>query len=72
MSANNYNETIRRSLCMAKVGRPKQEVTKEQRVTVRFTDEEMRRLSEYAKKHSLKLSETIQRSLDIMYKQENE
>lgn len=57
---------------MAKVGRPKQEVTKEQRVTVRFTDEEMRRLSEYAKKHSLKLSETIQRSLDIMYKQENE
>lgn len=57
---------------MAKVGRPKQEVTKAQRVTVRFTDKEMHRLSEYAKKHSLKLSETIQRSLDIMYKQESE
>ncbi|MCR5836043.1 MAG: DUF6290 family protein [Lachnospiraceae bacterium] len=57
---------------MAKVGRPKLEDPKNQRVTVRFTDEEMKRLTEYAKRNSLKLSEAIKISLDSIINQKAE
>lgn len=56
---------------MANVGRPKQEVKRDKRVTVRFTEEEMKRLSAYAEKNSLKISETIQKSLELMYAKED-
>ena len=51
---------------MAKMGRPKSEKAKEKRVTLRLTDEEFNRLTEYAIKHSMTKSEVLKRALDVI------
>ena len=48
---------------MSKMGRPKSDNAKEHIVAVRLTDEEHERLSMYAKKHSLKISDVLKNGL---------
>ena len=48
---------------MSKMGRPKSDNNKDKIVAVRFTEEEHQRLTMYAKKHSLKMSDVLKNGL---------
>lgn len=52
---------------MAKMGRPKEENPKVNRITVRFTDEENRVVLEYAKKHNMTKAEVIKAGLNLLF-----
>lgn len=48
---------------MSKMGRPKSDNAKEHIVAVRLTDEEHERLTMYAKRHSLNMSDVLKKGL---------
>ena len=48
---------------MLKMGRPKSDNNKDKIVAVRLTEEEHQRLTMYAKKHSLKISDVLKNGL---------
>ena len=48
---------------MKKMGRPKSDNNKDKIVAVRLTEEEHQRLTMYAKKHSLKISDVLKNGL---------
>lgn len=52
---------------MAKMGRPKAESPKKKNVSFRLTEEEYLKLSEYAAKHELTTTQTIQKGIDLLY-----
>lgn len=51
---------------MAKMGRPKVETPKKNRVTVRFDDVEFRKLKECADTHNLTITETVRKGVEEM------
>ena len=51
---------------LAKMGRPKAEAPKTNRVTVRFDDEEFRKLKECAEKNNLTITETVRKGVEEM------
>ena len=53
---------------MSKMGRPKKEIVKDKRVTIRLDQTEYDELVEYAQAHSLKIKEIIKRGIDLVYK----
>ncbi len=55
---------------MSKMGRPKSDNNKDKIVAVRLTEEEHQRLTMYAKKHSLKMSDVLKNGLyEVLNKQ---
>ncbi len=58
----NYNNNIG-GIHMSKMGRPKSDNNKDKIVAVRLTEEEHQRLTMYAKKHSLKMSDVLKNGL---------
>ena len=58
----NYNSNIG-GMHMSKMGRPKSDNNKDKIVAVRLTEEEHQRLTMYAKKHSLKMSDVLKNGL---------
>ena len=52
---------------MAKMGRPEAESPKKKNVSFRLTEEEYQKLSEYAAKHELTTTQTIQKGIDLLY-----
>lgn len=57
---------------MAKVGRPKSDDPKADRVTVRFQADTADRLNAYAEKMGMTKSEVIAKALDQLLEKENE
>ena len=53
---------------MAKTGRPKADVVKDRIVTIRMSDEEQRRLKNYAREHDLTITETIKEGVGLLYR----
>ncbi len=51
---------------MAKMGRPKAEEPKKNRVTVRFDDREFDKLKECAEKNNLTITETVRKGVTEM------
>ncbi len=51
---------------MARTGRPKTETPKKNRVTVRFDDEEFRKLKKCAEKENLTITETVRKGVEEM------
>ena len=51
---------------MAKMGRPKAENPKKNKVMVRFDDEEFRKLKECATKNNLTITETVRKGVEQM------
>ncbi len=56
---------------MAKVGRPKQEITKEQIVTFRLTQEDYLRLKAYAISHDRTVTQVLQKSVSDLIENES-
>ena len=56
---------------MAKVGRPKSESPKDERVTIRLREESMRRLKAYAERMGITKTEALIKGLDLLLEQEN-
>ena len=54
---------------MAKMGRPKIDNPKVNKISVRLSDEEHEKLIEFAKEHSMTKAEVFKKGLDILYKQ---
>ena len=54
---------------MAKVGRPKIENPKVNKISVRLSNEEHEKLIEFAKEHSMTKAEVFKKGLEILYKQ---
>ena len=58
---------------MAKMGRPKSDNAKERIVAVRLTDDEHKRLTMYAERHSLNMSDVLKSGLyNILENQEED
>lgn len=55
---------------MAKMGRPFSEDPKQYRITFRMNAEDYQKLKEYASEHNLTLTEVMQRSLGLLYKEQ--
>ena len=51
---------------MARLGRPKLDSPKKNRVTVRFDDEEFRKLKKCAAKYNLTITETVRKGVEQM------
>ncbi len=51
---------------MAKMGRPKSENPKKNRITLRFDDEEFRKLKERAMEYNLTITETVRKGVEDM------
>lgn len=49
------------------MSRPKRNNKKSHTVKIRMTDEEVRKLAEYAEQHKITMSDTIRRALSIVY-----
>ena len=56
---------------MAKAGRPKQEIKKEQIVTFRLTEEDYRRLKAYAVSHDRTVTQVLQKSVSDLIENES-
>ena len=54
---------------MAKVGRPKIENPKVNKISVRLSDEEHEKLIEFAKEHSMTKAEVFKKGLEMVYRQ---
>lgn len=54
---------------MAKMGRPFSEDPKQYRITFRMNAADYQKLKDYASEHDLTLTQTIQRSLELLLKQ---
>ena len=54
---------------MAKVGRPKIENPKVNKISVRLSDEEHEKLIEFAKEHSMTKAEACKKGVEILYEQ---
>ena len=57
---------------MSKMGRPKSDNAKEHIVAVRLTDEEHERLTLYAKRHSLNMSDVLKKGLYFILENKGE
>ena len=57
---------------MAKVGRPKSDNPKDERITLRLREEEMHRLSVYAEKMGITKSQAMEKALELLFDQERE
>jgi len=57
---------------MAKVGRPKADNPKDERITLRLREEEMHRLSVYAEKMGITKSQAMEKALELLFDQERE
>lgn len=55
---------------MAKMGRPTTDVPKDKRLGFRLSAEEYQKLLEYAAEHNLTITETLQKSLKLLYQTE--
>ena len=53
---------------MAKLGRPLADIKKEHNVSVRMTDEEYRKIKEYAASHGMTISQALQKAVLLLYK----
>ena len=53
---------------MAKMGRPKAENPRNNFIGVKMTDDEVKKLREYAASHDITLTEVILRALELLYK----
>ena len=53
---------------MAKMGRPKAESPKTKNINFRLTEEEYRRLTEYAAKHRQTITQVIYKGIALLYK----
>ncbi len=53
---------------MAKMGRPKSDNPKDYKTSVRFTEEEVEKLKEYATKNNLTIAQTIRKGVLEMLK----
>lgn len=53
---------------MAKMGRPKAESPKKKNVNFRMTQEEYDKLSEYAAKHKLTITQVVHKGVNLLYK----
>ncbi|MBO6298126.1 MAG: hypothetical protein J6N53_04705 [Lachnospiraceae bacterium] len=56
---------------MAKAGRPKQEIKKEQIVTFRLTEDDYRRLKAYAISHGRTITQVLQKSVSDLIENES-
>lgn len=56
---------------MAKMGRPKVEVPRVNKISVRLTDEEHQVLIDFAESHDMTKTEALKRGLELLYKQQN-
>lgn len=54
---------------MAKTGRPPKENSKKNQVTIRLTDEEYSRLTEYASKSKKALTQVLREGVELLYKE---
>lgn len=52
---------------MAKMGRPKLDVVKNHKVSIRLSDEEYERLKAYAKSQRTTITQILQRALEKVY-----
>ena len=57
-------------LILARTGRPKSDNPRKVRIVIRFTEEEEARIKEYAKEHSLSVTETIRKGVRSMLESE--
>ena len=55
---------------MARTGRPKSDNPRNVRIVIRFTEEEHKRLKEYALKHDLCITETIRKGVSQLLESE--
>jgi len=53
---------------MSKMGRPPVEKPKQNKVTIRMTDENYKRLMEYNQKHNQSLTETMSEAFELLMK----
>jgi len=53
---------------VAKMGRPKAESPKKKNVNFRMTQEEYDKLSEYAAKHKLTITQVVHKGVNLLYK----
>ena len=58
---------MRRCISLAKMGRPKSDEPLQNRVTVRFTDAEYKKLEEYAEKKNLTITQTIRKGVEKLF-----
>ena len=52
---------------MAKMGRPKQKITKKKSIGVRLSDQEYEILMQYATSHKLSITKVVQCALCLLY-----
>lgn len=52
---------------MAKMGRPKKDITKNNIIGIRLSDEDRARLMQYASEHELTITQVVQRALEVLY-----
>lgn len=52
---------------MAKMGRPKAESPKKMNVSFRMTEDEYKKLAEYAAKHNLTITEVLHKGVQLLY-----
>lgn len=57
---------------MSKMGRPKSDNNKDKIVAVRLTEEEHQRLTMYAKRHSLNMSDVLKKGLYFILENKGE
>lgn len=55
---------------VAKIGRPKSANPKKKVFGLKLTDEEAARLSEYASKHDMTITQVLQKGIDLQYAME--
>lgn len=53
---------------MAKMGRPKQKITKKKSIGVRLSDQEYEILMQYATSHKLSITKVVQSALEQFFK----
>lgn len=53
------------------MGRPKVEVPRVNKISVRLTDEEHQVLIDFAESHDMTKTEALKRGLELLYKQQN-
>ncbi len=52
---------------MAKLGRPKSENPKKNLFGLKLTEEEAKKLKEYASKHDMTITQVLQKGIDLQY-----
>lgn len=71
MSVIKYNEEKEEDI-MAKMGRPKVEVPRVNKISVRLTDDEHQVLIDFANSHNMTKTEALKRGLELLYNQQED